>query len=255
LAAFTAYFDASGSEIGQPVLAVGGFLASAEAWLDFDREWLARLKTDGLDYFHTSEFNASRGQFKNGWKGDESRRRNLIADLVKIIVGNVGRKFGSVVVNDKFNAAISPEERKQWLLGSYSLAGRTCAARVRGWAKTEKLRSVPRLVFEEGDSGRGELSKILQQDGFAAPIFAPKKDTTDSVGTVVKAAVPLQAADLWAYEMFDPMRKIENDGYIKRIKTTYQELDRVPGSPGWYSVRDLSDLSSKLRERGLGKGA
>ena len=52
-------------------------------------------------------------------------------------------------------------------------------------------------------------------------------------GSVVRVTVrriPLQAADLLAYELFDPTRKIAQDGYIKRIKKTFDALD--DGTPG-----------------------
>jgi hypothetical protein len=246
LAMFTAYFDASGSEAGQPVLAVAGFLASAEAWCDFEKQWLARLSDDDLEYFHTTEFNSSTGQFQIGWKENSERRDRLIRDLVQIIQANAGRKFGEVIVNNTLLSTMPEREREYWKLGAYSLAGRTCAAKVRLWAKSQNLRSVPELVFEDGDKGKGMLTKILERDGFATPIFKPKRDRMDDTGMVIRAAVPLQAADLFAYELFDPMRKIEQDGYIKRIKRTYQEIDRVPGEPGWYEVQDLKELRRNL---------
>ena len=117
MAAFTAYFDASGSQDDQPVLAVGGFLACTEAWLEFEQEWEARLTRDGLDYFRTSEFNSYRGQFKTGWRKDEGRRVQLITDLVQIIHG-LGRKFGCVVVNKSLNATFSDQARTDWNLGA-----------------------------------------------------------------------------------------------------------------------------------------
>jgi len=105
---------------------------------------------------------------------------------------------------------------------------------------------VPELVFEDGDAGKGELISILRRDGFSAPVFQPKRDRVDADGTIVKCAIPLQAADLLAFELFDPIRKIERDGYIKRIKKTYREIDRVPGEPGCYEVESLTALKNRL---------
>jgi hypothetical protein len=243
---FTVYFDASGSEAGQPALAIGGFLASTEQWYSFEKQWVKRLADDDLEYFHASEFNGCSGQFKSGWRGNEERRTGLIVDLVAIIQGHAGRKFGSVVVNRALSSVLSPQDRKEWHLCAYSLAGRTCAARVRQWTIAEHLKSVPELVFEDGDAGKGELISILRRDGFSAPVFQPKRDRVDADGTIVKCAIPLQAADLLAFELFDPIRKIERDGYIKRIKKTYREIDRVPGEPGCYEVESLTALKNRL---------
>ena len=119
---------------------------------------------------------------------------------------------------------------------------------MRKWARSENLRSVPELVFADGDLGKGQLIARLKEDGFVDPIFRPAIDTWKD-GMLVKGVLPLQAADLFAYEMFDPMRKIEKDGYIERIKRTYAEIDRVvPGEPGYYSNFNLSELSARLSE-------
>lgn len=101
---FVAYFDASGTERNNPVLAVAGFLSGADRWMEFETKWLERLKSDGLTCFHTSDFNACQGEFKSGWKGHENRRVNLIADLVQIIKDHVDRKFGAVIIIDSLRA-------------------------------------------------------------------------------------------------------------------------------------------------------
>ncbi|MBI3934370.1 MAG: hypothetical protein HY316_06730 [Acidobacteria bacterium] len=226
LAMFTAYFDASGTEKSL-VLAVGGFLATAEMWGEFEQQWLARLREDNLEYFHTTEFNSSQGQFKIGWRGNEKRRSDLIADLVKIIRDNVNGKYGSVVIADSLKA-LSKAQREQLHICSYSLAGRHAAGLVRRWASSWSGPD-PEIVFEEGTRGRDLLEKRLARDGFTTYHFRPKKNRFDKSGRLVKAAIPLQAADLMAYELFDPTNKIQRDGHIKRIKRTLSELDKIPG--------------------------
>ena len=246
---FTAYFDASGSEEDQPNLAVAGFISNAESWMEFEDRWLERLHRDDLAYFHTSEFNSSQGQFVEGWKDNEVRRTRLIVDLVQIIKETANRKVGMVVLNKNVQAGFSEEQRLRWHIRSYSLAGRTCAARVREWAESWHASSVPELVFEEGDSGRDELTRLLvEESGFAHPIFKPKNDRLDKHGMVVKAAVPLQASDLLAYELFDPVRKIAKDGYIRRIKRTFQELDKIPGPVGIITEDHIKLLSDYLTQ-------
>jgi hypothetical protein len=88
----------------------------------------------------------------------------------------------------------------------------------------------------------------VEESGFAHPIFKPKNDRLDKHGMVVKAAVPLQASDLLAYELFDPVRKIAKDGYIRRIKRTFQELDKIPGPVGIFMEDHIKLLSDYLTQ-------
>ena len=256
IVALTAYFDASGSEKGQPVLAVAGYLACTEAWLAFEKQWLQRLQADGLTYFHTTDFNAYQHEFKEGWRGDESRRVSLISDLVQIILHHAQRQFGVVVVNKEAKTELPESLRERCHINSYSLAGRTCAAQVRRWANSEGLHVFPEMVFEDGDKGKGTLIKRLREDLFPDPAFRPKRDTIGPDGFLRKAAIPLQAADLLAYECFDPTRKIQEDGYIRRIKRTFEELRKVPGEVGLVKPEHLQVLRQGLvdAERGPDSG-
>lgn len=101
----------------------------------------------------------------------------------------------------------------------------------RAWAETWHG-PVPKLIFEEGDIGRGKLEKALKDNNFPAAQFRPKKDRIDKHGEFVKGAIPLQAADLMAYEAFDPMKKVQRDGRLSKLKRTFEELDKIPGEIG-----------------------
>ena len=65
-AMLTVCFDASGHPT-QPVLVVAGFIATAEEWELFEREWKDRLALDGLTSFHMQSFAQSSGVYKP-WK-------------------------------------------------------------------------------------------------------------------------------------------------------------------------------------------
>jgi hypothetical protein len=51
------YFDASGNSTDQLVVAVAGFIATPQVWNDWSKEWLYRLKCDGLNLFHRTTIN------------------------------------------------------------------------------------------------------------------------------------------------------------------------------------------------------
>ena len=215
---FKAYFDASGTKHDQVSLAVGGFVATTDEWLD-------RLKRDGLNCFHASELG----------KLGAPRKERLMEDLCSIIRDHVTRKFGVIVVNESISTCLSAEECKKWRIQSFSLAGRTVAAEARFWA-TSWSGPMPELIFEDGDEGRCDLIYLLKSQGYDAPTFKFKRDRTDrKSGVLVPAAIQLQAADLFAYKLFDMDRRCKNDLEFraKSVGRIQPDLDKIPGNWGW----------------------
>jgi len=234
------YFDASGHEADQRFVIVAGFISSPDDWIDFDKHWRARLAKDGLEYFHAEEFAHSREQFADGWKGNHLRRNSLSNDLMEIISAHTYEKFGCVVVNQVLAAEMTEETRTQFLINAYSLGGRSCAADVRRWQLGWGGKTVPELVFEDGDIGKGLLRKVLLRDGFAEPLFGPKKDQVSGDGLIIPALTPLQAADWLAYEVFLASKSQSINRW------PMQQFLLKPGSVGLYSPHDLQALELAL---------
>jgi hypothetical protein len=235
LSVFSVYFDASGTEHDQPCMVVAGYLATAEQWINFENEWVPRIRREGLDYFHAADVARL--------IPDRGRRENLYVDLVKIISENVSRQFGCCILIRALHA-IDEAKRKEWNVRAYSAAGYACVCQVRLWFTSWKARSLPEFIFERGESRpeTGALRDLMEENGFPEPIFKPKKDTIEKNGFLTKGAVPLQAADLLAFELFDPMRKIEMDGHLRRIRPAYRALDRIFGEPKAITLEAMEHL-------------
>lgn len=242
-----AVFDASGKE-DTPCIVVAGFISSPKDWDAFDDGWTARLKQDGLDYFHMVEFAHSKKQFANGWKEDEARRQNLLADLLTIITGTVYRQFGCAIEMENFDK-LSAENKKEFSLNAYALAARTCAADIRRWLDEQKWPSRTAYVFEDGDEGKGLLIKRFEKDALPTPSFKPKFEVTKD-GTS-KPFTPLQAADILAYEVHKPYRDVlEGKPPVKKFRWGFEELSKITGVLGHYASKDLKDLNSRLNSLG-----
>jgi hypothetical protein len=125
LAAFTAYFDAGGEEHSQVALSVAGFVASAEAWIEWEREWRERLLKDGLSVFHSSDVLRQLGEVKAD---------RLVDDLCSILRGHVSAKTGAAVLHYDVQKALPDELRDQYRITSYALCGRIVAKEMRIWA-------------------------------------------------------------------------------------------------------------------------
>lgn len=220
---FTCYFDASGTQHDQLALAVAGFMSTPDRWREFEQVWLARLAKSGLKEFHRKDLNLT-------------RYPGLLSDLSSIIRDYAMHKFGMVVRVAELHRNMPAGEYDKFHLDAYSYAARGCAAQVRQWAVKRHLRSTPGLIYAKGDAGRGQLETRLRKDGFTDFAFAPAKDETNrKTGSTTPAAVPLQAADLLAYEVFDPIRFMERNGMTfgslgrSALSSIWFILDKIPG--------------------------
>ena len=219
MSAFSCYFDASGTQHDKLVLAVAGFMSTAEIWLQFEKAWMERLKKSNLSYFHRNEISPE-------------HYPGLLRDLAIIARDHSLRKFGMVSRVEALHSSVSKLEYDHWSLDAYSYAGRACAAHVRIWAARHKPRTLPKLVFATGDKGRDQLEKRLRLDGFRGVTFQPVMDQIDrKTKLVIPAEVPLQAADLLAYELFNVSLQLEAGKKIvaDSLSTVWFILDKVPG--------------------------
>src|SRR6478609_6701265 len=94
---FTAYFDASGSPNDTVAVVVGGFVAPAEQWAEFDRNWNDCLRHFGVSALHMRDFAHSLREFES-WKKDETKRRRFLDRLISIVRTRVWHSFASAVV-------------------------------------------------------------------------------------------------------------------------------------------------------------
>jgi hypothetical protein len=230
----SAAFDASGSKHDKPILVVAGFIASVDDWIDFDKEWKSRLDLDNVAYFHANEFAHSIEQF-DGWRGKETKRRALYSDLIGIIQGHCHRKFGCLIINSIHDAELSVANRESFNLEAYALAGRTVVADVSAYAASFHAKAFPEIIFEDGDLDKGKLIQRMKDDGYPAPSFKPKKDTSGKDGLLRPGYTPLQAADLWAYELFQADMKVQRDGPQAKFRWGFEQLHKISGEAGFYS--------------------
>jgi hypothetical protein len=81
VAMFSFYADASGRD-ETDYLTVAAFVASADEWLCFNRDWAAVLGKYDVKYLRMSEFALSQGQFLGC---EEPKRRDFLTEAEKVI--------------------------------------------------------------------------------------------------------------------------------------------------------------------------
>jgi hypothetical protein len=197
VAAFTAYFDGSGSadDPNVPVLAVAGFIANTDEWMEFDNYWKKVCTDFEVSGLHMKDFAHSNGEFKN-WKGNQLKRNHFMTRLVNVIRHNVQSSFASVVVLKDYAEIGGKFQSVE--MSPYPLAGCTCITKVKRWADRQKIdKSTIAYVFENGDGDQGELLKCAERYCQVSAIPLLKSDS-----------VAFQAADLLAYEYLKANKKM-----------------------------------------------
>lgn len=218
----TVAFDAS-QDLRKKYLTVSGFIASAGDWVDFDVAWRKRLADDGLSCFHMVDFAQSNLAFK-GWNEQENRRRSLLSDLLDIIQSHAYRKFGCTIIAEAYETGISPESKDFFAPNQLAMAGTLAGAEVLNWADSERITQKPRMVFEDGDYGKGKLMDKVKQLFGVSPDFQLKCDKPG-----IDAFTPLQAADILAYETTQILEKYGTQRFGERFRWPFKQLTAIPG--------------------------
>jgi hypothetical protein len=190
------YFDESENFGESPVLVVAGFCGGSQQWEFFAKEWLAVLKSYGLQSpFKMQHFARWKRQFRTF---ADVKREPLLRDLLDVICKRAMMGFGCVVVSEAYDRLIAGEAKNK--IGSpYALAAAGCFWCVGNWARRYKHPDPIAHFFDGGHRNAGEAlavhTKHLADEQFRkgwklGPISF---DTDDRL-------IPLQAADLFAYE-------------------------------------------------------
>ena len=197
MAILTAYFDACGApgQLRNEVLVVGGFAAFEDNWIELNSRWNAALQNAGIQRFHMSDLIASSGEFK-GWKGSDNLKAEFLGKLCRILVETVQFSFCGCVVLWDWQFVNLNYELAENDFQPYAIAGWSCVGRMRDWCSAKDFDfSQTRYIFEEGD---------LHQENIKRRV---KRDLGIINQTQKKDSIPLQAADLGAWQVLNVMRE------------------------------------------------
>jgi Protein of unknown function (DUF3800) len=196
VALLKAFIDDSGSGGDSPWFVLAGYMGTAEAWDDFDAPWRAALNgPPKLDYFKHSEMYA----FDNQWGQFVStkQRNQRLEDLIAVIGKHAMRAIHVRLKQKDYDEVIKPYVPPMWQNAYYFLfIGFLSAA-----TSTEKWAGSGRKIEFFFDSNREveKPSKTLYGQVCGLPQFAGSVENIHYKDE--KAILPLQAADLFAWEV------------------------------------------------------
>jgi len=182
---------------GSRNLVVAGFLGGQQDWGFFEREWLDALKK----YHVPSPFKMQHWQTRKRVFRlmPEQKRRDLLNDLLAIIRLRATMAVGAVVSLPDYDAVFNEEAMRRRVGTPYSLCIQACIARVGTWARLYSHNERIAYVLDRGHANAGDA--WLSYKHCAADEATAEKHR---VGPLVfeddRVAIPLQAADLVAYE-------------------------------------------------------
>ncbi len=225
MASLHAYFDDSGTHDGAGFTVVAGAVANLTSWKAIESQWSAVLKKDHVAVFRSSLANSRQGDFE-GW--DDERRNGFTEKLLRVISKEKSIRPISVAVrNEPFNEVI--RDFPDLGMSAYQYCCEWAALGI-GFGISKKKKEKPIAVsFEagqrikspylrKGQSGT-EHSLYLQLLGIGAVDFVPEK------------TIPLQVADLFAYEVYKAFNDNPDPSNPQnRRYTMLQLLERLRGS-------------------------
>lgn len=204
-----AYLDESGSD-DTKFLVVAGYVSTEHQWLKFSRQWVGALQSEGVRLFHASEFENRVGEFSDWSKGRADR---LMARLCTIVRERTIFSFGHCVRVADFKDVVTTIQARSRMRSAYSFCLQQCITGISEWARQRQKGALVHVFFEHGNKFSNDVISLYEQ--------AAKNETMRNkyrIGSIKprskQSFVPLQAADLWAYEVFRHYSNLEG----KRIR-------------------------------------
>ncbi len=246
------YFDGSGTAPEHPVWAIGGWIAEVDQWTQFCREWHAMIENapfrDGVKrMFHAADLESLKGIYSD-WTQDQ--KQTFQDKAYRIIEDFQLTPVASALIKADYEALkIRFAKFEQAHGGNYFVhTFHAVMDNVRKWLDARRYEASVHYVFEAGDIGDVEIKRILQRiynDPKEREVFRMNGWTMTG-----KEVLPLQAADIWAYESYKQMTNRIVSGQIRKIRYPYKRLYRSDFEKyqTYWDRENLTELIATYRE-------
>jgi Protein of unknown function (DUF3800) len=230
----TVYCDESGTDAKNRVAVVAGYIGQVSEWRQFEKEWklILKKKPYRVTMMHRADLETWHGEFtkERGW--DPNRRGVFLSELQPIIKSHTKIAVGTAIIKEDWENAM-PEWLKRFFGGVYGWCAHACLVATRVWCDrpNRQYKHPINWVFESGTSeGVGEVMEMFRQ--LRNDPEMRKEFRIGRLSFSGKAVMPLQAADVLAYEVF---KQVENqvvdegkkpDGSKRDVRISIRELMR-----------------------------
>src|SRR5437879_6371366 len=190
--------------LGSRNLVLAGFIGGAQQWGFFESEWLGALKKYKIDPpFKMQRWQMRKTPFRNM---PEQKRRDLLNELLAVIRSRAMMGVGAAVSLAAYEATFLDQTLRRRVGTPYCLCVTACIALVGKWARMYSHNEQVGYVIDRGHANARE-ALLAYQDLLKDKTATEKYRVGPLAFDDDLVAVPLQAADLVAYEA---MRHLEN---------------------------------------------
>lgn len=203
IAVMEAYGDGSQYD-GLGHFVVAAFVAPLEEWAQFSPKWRDVLHEadPALTVFHMTDYLARRTKPYREW--DDNKHGRLIESLLDL-VGQAALFGAGVALKKREYDSLSAGVRQR--LGNladnpYRVCAHACIARISNWLEKHGFGNERvAYVFEAGDKGLPAFRETVNEIIGASQVYRDEMKIISVVNMSKRDALPLQAADILAWEM------------------------------------------------------
>jgi hypothetical protein len=205
-----AYVDDSGTHDGSHNTVLAGYWGRLHQWKKFESAWRAVLDSEGIEEFHAKEFwprIPGKGRIGVYRDWSDERHKSFIHRLLAVIESSKIYPFACGVLGAEWER-LAPEEKEllsaqeqEALQKPMLMAMNRLMFRVAGYCNPSRIVN---FTFDEFNSEKLKVA-VMQQFAEVKRILRADNDrVVERIGGLAfedsKVALPLQAADLLAYE-------------------------------------------------------
>jgi hypothetical protein len=243
------FIDDSGSSPNDPVYVLGGFISTIPRWLAFSDEWQAILDCEPkLGYFKASEARARDGEFRNGWNPGLIAQRVL--ELTEAACRHAQFRVHCFLRRSDFDRLIMPVANRLPDIFSHNFKNPYFLC-LQGIVMTAQLNKQAARITDP-------IEYVLDEHGVLGDLAVHSwRLAREAIGNDVpdyfmspptfkndKAVLPLQAADLYAWNIHESLASGKID--IEQIDHIKKAMAHVPCIECFWSPEMLLGIARDL---------
>lgn len=235
-----AFFDDSGTHDTSPVIVMGGLIADEADWIGLEAEWLALRNALGIRKMRMSDCEGARGDFG---KFDRDARDRAIAGFREIIIKAQPLMLISAVSRASWDDATARSDLLRIHATPLDLLFNNCMQKAMRWRPSAERDSVV-ATFDSRDQNLPVWKRLGSGYEQRYP-----ENLAGFAFSNMERVLPLQAADMIAYEGFRHMCERVKLDCEPTPRSNFSELmDRIPNRAGFFSADSLVRYANAVVE-------